>query len=171
MITLSIKTIIIVAIIVTILQTIAVIIVATDNRISDNITITDFGEAFLIICCGVPAWIAVFYNRVLKDAIYLFRFNRIYCYCRLIEDEEEVGKVFMRRKDLVYFEQSKWSSNRIEVDDTLKRASMGYVECIPHVFPKKNWKGYDLTPYLNTKGKALFCPKYKEKIEKPLDKQ
>lgn len=159
MITLSIKTVLTVVIFITILQTIVVVIVATDNRISDNISISDFGEAFLIICCGVPAWIAVFYNCVLKDMIRLLLFNRKYCYCHLIIEEEEVARLFIRKADLVYFEQDRWSNNRIEVDDTLKRGSMGRVDYIESVFPKppKGWK-YDLTPYLNSMGK-----KYKEK--------
>lgn len=41
---------------------------------------------------------------------------------------------------------------------------------IERLFPSKNWKSYDLTPYLNSTGKLLFCPKYKENNEKPLDK-
>lgn len=167
MITLSIKTVLTVVVFVTILQTIVVVIVATDNRISDNISISDFGEAFLIICCGVPAWIAVFYNCVLKDMIRLFLFNRKYCYCRLIKNNEEVGQLFIKKSDLMYFEQCGWFNNRIDVDDTLKRGSMGYVDYIESVFPKtpKGWGRYDLTPYLNSVGK-----KYKEKDEKTLDK-
>lgn len=156
---------------VTILQTIVTAIVATDNRISNNISISDFGEALLIICCGVPAWIVVFYNCVLKDMIHLFLFNQKYCYCHLIIDEEEVARLFIKKSDLIYFEQSKWSNNRIDVDDTLKRGSMGYVDYIESIFPKpsKGWK-YDLTPYLNSTGKLLLCQKYKEKNEKILDK-
>lgn len=154
MITLSIKTIITVIILVTILQTIVVLVIATDNRISDKISFNDFGEAFLIIFCGVPAWISVFYNCVLRDAIRLYRFNKKYCYCRLIKDNEEVGQLFMKKSDLKYFEQCTWFNTRIEVDDTLKRGSMGYVDYIENVFPKpqKGWR-YDLTPYLNSIGK------------------
>lgn len=154
MITLSIKTIITVVILVTILQTIVILVIATDNRISDKISFNDFGEAFLIIFCGVPAWISVFYNCVLRDAIRLYRFNKKYCYCYLIKDREEVARLFMKRADLVYFEQCNWFNTRIEVDDTLKRGSMGYVDYIENVFPKppKGWK-YDLTPYLNSIGK------------------
>lgn len=164
MITLSIKAIITVAIFVTILQTIVVLIIATDNRISDKISFNDFGEAFLIIFCGVPAWISVFYNCVLRDAIRLYRFNKKYCYCHLIKDEEEVTRLFMKKADLIYFEQSNWFNTRIEVDDTLKRGSMGYVDYVENVFPKppKGWK-YDLTPYLNSTGK--------KKLNKTLDKQ
>lgn len=170
MITLSIKTILTVVIFVTILQTIVVLVIATDNRISDKISFNDFGEAFLIIFCGVPAWISVFYNCVLRDAIRLFRFNRTYCYCRLIKDEKEVDQLFIRKRDLVYFEQSNWYNTRLQVDNTLKRGSMGFVPYIERLFPSKNWKSYDLTPYLNSTGKLLFCPKYKENNEKTLDK-
>lgn len=164
MITLSIKTIITVIVFVTILQTIVVLVIATDNRISDKISFNDFGEAFLIIFCGVPAWISVFYNCVLRDAIRLYRFNKKYCYCYLIKDEDEVARLFLKKADLIYFEQSNWFSTRIEVDDTLKRGSMGYVDYIENVFPKppKGWK-YDLTPYLNSIGK--------KKLNKTLDKQ
>ena len=163
MITLSIKTIITVVVFVTILQTIVVLVIATDNRISDKISFNDFGEAFLIIFCGVPAWISVFYNCVLRDAIRLYRFNKKYCYCHLIKDEEEVARLFMKKTNLIYFEQSNWFNTRIEVDDTLKRGSMGYVDYIENVFPKppKGWK-YDLTPYLNSIGK--------KKLNKTLDK-
>lgn len=170
MITLSIKTILMVALFVTILQTIVVLVIATDNRISDKISFNDFGEALLIIFCGVPAWVSVFYICVLRDAIRLFRFNRTYCYCRLIKDEKEVDQLFIRKRDLVYFEQSNWYNTRLQVDDTLKRGSMGFVPYIERLFPSKNWKSYDLTPYLNSTGKLLFCPKYKENNEKPLDK-
>ena len=163
MITLSIKTIITVVVFVTILQTIVVLVIATDNRISDKISFNDFGEAFLIIFCGVPAWISVFYNCVLRDAIRLYRFNKKYCYCHLIKDEEEVARLFMKKTNLIYFEQSNWFNTRIEVDDTLKRGSMGYVDYIENVFhkPPKGWK-YDLTPYLNSIGK--------KKLNKTLDK-
>lgn len=164
MITLSIKTIITVVVFVTILQTIVVLVIATDNRISNKISFNDFGEAFLIIFCGVPAWISVFYNCVLRDAIRLYRFNKKYCYCHLIKDEDEVARLFLKKADLIYFEQSNWFNTRIEVDDTLKRGSMGYVDYIENVFPKpsKGWK-YDLTPYLNSIGK--------ENLNKTLDKQ
>ncbi len=142
-ITISRELIIGVVTVVTIIQTILVLLVN-----ADKITpMSDFAEACLVIFGGVPFWIMCLYCTFLEDGVYLHNFNRKYCFCRLIKDGEEVDQVFIKKCDLIYFEQSNWSDNRLEVDDTLKRGSRGHVEYVKTVFPKK-WRGHDLTPYL-----------------------
>ena len=128
---------------VTLLQTILLLLIKTEKIIP----MSDFAETCIIIFGGVPFWLMCLYHNFLEDGIYLYNFNREYCFCRLIKDGEEVDQVFVRKSDLIYFEQSNWSDNRLEVDDTLKRGSRGYVEYVKSVFPK-DWKGHDLTPYL-----------------------
>lgn len=129
--------------IVTILQTVFVLLVN-----ADKITpMSDFAEACVVIFGGVPAWLMFLYYNFLEEGIYLYKFNRKYCFCRLIKDGEEVEQVFIRKCDLIYFEQSNWFDTRLEVDDAIKRGSRGYVEYVKNVFPKK-WNGHDLTPYL-----------------------
>ena len=128
---------------VTLLQIVLILLIKAEKIVP----MSDFAEACVIIFGGIPAWLLCFYYNFLEEGIYLYNFNRKYCFCRLIKDGEEVDQVFVRKSDLIYFEQSNWSDNRLEVDDTLKRGSRGYVEYIKNVFPK-DWRGHDLTPYL-----------------------
>lgn len=129
--------------IVTILQTVFVLLVN-----ADKITpMSDFAEACVVLFGGVPAWLMFLYYNFLEEGIYLYKFNRKYCFCHLIKDGEEVEQVFIKKCDLIYFEQSKYFDTRLEVDDAIKRGSRGYVEYVKNVFPKK-WNGHDLTPYL-----------------------
>lgn len=129
--------------IVTILQTVFILLIKAEKIVP----MSDFAEACVAIFGGVPAWLMFLYYNFLEEGIYLYNFNHKYCFCRLIKDGEEVEQVFVRKSDLIYFEQSKWSNNRLEVDDTLKRGSRGHVKYVKNVFPKK-WNGHDLTPYL-----------------------
>lgn len=142
-ITISKELIIGVVTIVTILQTVLVLLISAEKIVP----MSDFAEACVVIFGGVPAWLMFLYCNFLEEGVYLYDFNRKYCFCRLIKDGKEVEQVFVRKCDLIYFEQSNWSETRLETDDAIKRGSRGYVEYVESVFPK-HWKGHDLTPYL-----------------------